>query len=163
MSSSGKHGNKKGRVMEKYVGIFLATLCFLSPAWADAIYECQHLDLQGTRLRVAPSVKEPFSRFQRPTAGYRLAVKDSGAIEIWDSMPNQQWKLRAGLKVSPIDPVSGTAVVTNDRPGLLSVYILETRGDEIAVLATTVERSTGAVGTSSVMETMTGICKRLLP
>jgi hypothetical protein len=148
-------------MMRELFATFLAILWFLSPAWADATYECGHLDLQGTRLRVEPSVTEPFSHFQRPTAGYRFVVKDSGAIEILDSMPNQQWKLRAGLKASPIDPVSGTALVTNDRPGLLSVYILETRGDEIAVLATTVERSTGAIGTSSVVETMTGVCKRL--
>jgi hypothetical protein len=78
---------KKGRVIGKNTLIFVASLCFLSPALADATYECPHLDLQGTRLRVAPSVKEPFSRYQRPTAGYRFAVKDSGAIEIWDSMP----------------------------------------------------------------------------
>jgi hypothetical protein len=144
-------------------GLACISLCLLSlsPAWADATYECPHLDLQGTRLRVAPTVKEPFSRFERPTAGYRFTVKDSGAIEIWDAMPNQQWKLRPEVKVSPIDPTSGAAVVTNDRPGLFSVYILETRGAEIAVLATTIERSTGGVGTSSVIYTMTGVCKRV--
>lgn len=64
------------------------------------------------------------------------------------------------MKISPIDPVSGTAIVSDDRgAGVFSFYILETRGPEIAVLGVTIERSTGEVGTYSAVMTQTGVCK----
>jgi hypothetical protein len=105
-------------------------------AWGDETYECPHLDLDGTRLRVAPSVREPFSHFHRPTAGYRFTIKGNGSIDVLHSMPGDQWKSTPYLKVSPIDPISGTATVSDDGgAGLFSFYILETRGPEIAVRA----------------------------
>ncbi len=146
----------------KYLFAVLGLSIFISPARADSTFECAHLDLQGTRLRVNPSIKEPFSKFQRKTAGYRFIVKDSGAVEIWHSMPHEQWKSTPNLTVSPIDPISGTATIMDNRdPELFSYFFLETRGPEIAVMAVTVERSVGSVGTSSAVMTQTGVCKKI--
>jgi hypothetical protein len=63
--------------------------------------------------------------------------------------------------VYPIDPASGTVLVTDSREGLFEVFILETRGDEIAVLGGTITRATGQLGHSSTVETITGICIRI--
>ena len=145
------------------VSAMLASLT--SSAWADATYECSQLDLQGTRLRVNPSVQEPFSQFHRATAGYRFTVGEAGSIAIWDAMPGGKWKVRGSpsdnITQSQIDPASGTVLVTDSSEGQLSIYMLETRGAEIAVLGTTIQRLTGQIGTSSIVMTMKGLCKRL--
>ena len=60
-----------------------------------------------------------------------------------------------------IDPIAKTVLGRNINDDLSVFYLLQTEGEQIAMLKTTIEHVTGPLGAANTITTSKGICRKI--
>ncbi len=148
---------RRMRLVAGIISLFAAPMC----AQADVSYLCDQSRLSGTSLRNDRNSSEAFSDFQRLESPIKIVVDATRHVGLFFTVKNGAWKKDESIVFGEVDPVAKTVLGKDITDNLSIFYLIQTEGEQIAILKATIEHIAGRLGAVNTITSSKGICRKI--